>query len=47
VITGDEATLVADGCACGLHGPFLSGEIRRAQGLEIRGCGGVLESMAV
>jgi hypothetical protein len=47
VITGDEATLVSDGCLCGLHGPFLSGEIRRAQGLEIRGCGGVLESMAV
>ena len=47
VITGDEATLAPGGCGCGLSGPFLEGEIRRASGLEVRGCGGVLESLAV
>jgi hypothetical protein len=47
VITGDEATLASGPCGCGLSGPFLEGEIRRASGLEVRGCGGVLESLAV
>lgn len=44
VITGDVATLGRDPCPCGLHGAFLEGEIQRAPGTEIRGCGGALAS---
>lgn len=47
VITGDQGTLRRGRCACGLPGPFLEGEIRRAAGMEVRGCGGVLESLRV
>ncbi|MCC6128750.1 MAG: hypothetical protein IT186_02380 [Acidobacteria bacterium] len=47
VITGDVGTLVHGRCACGLPGPVLAGEIRRAPGFEVRGCGGVLESLQV
>lgn len=42
VITGDEAELVDETCPCGLSGPAIVGEIRRAQGQEIKGCGGVM-----
>ncbi len=47
VITGDLATLGRDSCPCGLRGPFLEGEIRRAPGAEIRGCGGALAELRV
>ena len=42
VITGDEAELVDETCPCGLSGPAIVGEVRRAQGQEIKGCGGVM-----
>ncbi len=47
VITGDRGTLRQGRCECGFPGPFLEGEIRRAAGMEVRGCGGVLESLRV
>jgi Acyl-protein synthetase, LuxE len=42
VITGDEAELVDEACPCGLSGPAIVGEVRRAKGQEIKGCGGVI-----
>jgi hypothetical protein len=45
VITGDRATLAFGKCECGRGGAFLDGEIERAPGAEIRGCGGLLGSM--
>jgi hypothetical protein len=45
VITGDRATLGAGGCGCGRSGVFIDGEIERAAGAEIRGCGGLLGSI--
>jgi len=42
VITGDETELVDETCPCGLSGPAIIGEVRRAQGQEIKGCGGVM-----
>lgn len=42
VITGDEVELVDETCPCGLSGQSIVGEVRRAQGQEIRGCGGVM-----
>ncbi|MEM7404044.1 MAG: hypothetical protein AAF458_02070 [Pseudomonadota bacterium] len=42
IITGDVATLSEGHCACGLHGPFIDGEIQRATNREVKGCGGVL-----
>lgn len=47
VISGDQALLSQGECACGLSGMFIEGEIERASGLEVRGCGGVLESITV
>jgi Acyl-protein synthetase, LuxE len=45
VVTGDEVRLVRARCPCGLVGPAIVGEVRRAAGLEVRGCGGVLASV--
>jgi acyl-protein synthetase LuxE len=42
LVTGDETRLVCDRCPCGLVGPSLVGEVRRAAGSEVRGCGGIL-----
>jgi hypothetical protein len=42
VITGDETELVNETCPCGLSGPAIVGEVRRAKGQEIKGCGGVM-----
>jgi acyl-protein synthetase LuxE len=42
VVTGDEGRLLRERCPCGLVGPALVGEIRRAAGREVRGCGGIL-----
>lgn len=47
VISGDLGSLDQGRCGCGLQGWFIDGEIRRAEGMEIRGCGGVLESISV
>ena len=45
VVTGDEVHLVREGCPCGLVGPAIVGEIRRAPGHEVRGCGGILATV--
>jgi len=45
VVTGDEVRLVREGCPCGLVGPAIVGEIRRAPGREVRGCGGILATV--
>ena len=45
VVTGDEVRLVRERCPCGLVGPAIVGEVRRAPGHEVRGCGGVLATV--
>lgn len=45
VITGDRAVLADGSCGCGRSGLFIDGEIERAPGAEIRGCGGLLGSV--
>jgi acyl-protein synthetase LuxE len=47
VITGDRGVLGEGRCGCGKSGAFIDGEIERAPGMEVRGCGGVLESLSV
>jgi len=42
IISGDEVELIDQRCPCGLSGPAIVGEVSRAQGQEIRGCGGVM-----
>jgi hypothetical protein len=32
-------------CPCGLVGPAVVGEVRRAAGREVRGCGGILATV--
>jgi len=45
VVTGDEVRLVRECCPCGLVGPAIAGEVRRAPGREVRGCGGILATV--
>jgi hypothetical protein len=45
VITEDRATLAFGRCGCGRPGAFIEGEIERAPGAEVRGCGGLLGSI--
>src|SRR5262245_43594747 len=45
LIAGDRATLDFGSCGCGRSGAFVEGEIERAPGAEVRGCGGVLGSI--
>jgi hypothetical protein len=45
LITGDRVHLTRDLCPCGLTGPTLAGEVRRAPGREVRGCGGILATV--
>jgi hypothetical protein len=45
VVTGDEVRLVRAECPCGVVGPSLVGEVRRALGHEARGCGGILATV--
>ncbi|MDT7759376.1 MAG: hypothetical protein QOH27_5274 [Mycobacterium sp.] len=44
-ISGDEIDLTLEGCACGLPGYSFVGEVRRAAGREVKGCGGVMSSV--
>jgi hypothetical protein len=43
--TSDRVRLVRTPCPCGLVGPAVVGEVRRASGQEIRGCGGILATV--
>jgi hypothetical protein len=45
IISGDAVHLVNGECTCGLSGPAIL-EIDRAHGVEIKGCGGVMASVA-
>jgi Acyl-protein synthetase, LuxE len=45
LVTGDEVRLVRAPCPCGLVGPAIVGEVRRAAGREVRGCGGILATV--
>ncbi|MEW5941585.1 MAG: hypothetical protein AB1750_18115, partial [Chloroflexota bacterium] len=45
VISGDEVHFVNGPCPCGLSGPAVT-EIRRAQHREVKGCGGIMASLA-
>jgi hypothetical protein len=36
---------VREHCPCGLVGPAIVGEVRRAAGHEARGCGGILATV--
>ena len=45
IITGDEVHFVNGPCPCGLTGPAVT-EIGRAQQREVKGCGGIMASLA-
>jgi hypothetical protein len=45
IITGDLVTLARGRCGCGLDGWMITGEIGRAPGQDIRGCGGVMAAL--
>ena len=45
VASGDEVHLVDEPCPCGLTGPAVV-EIGRAKAREMKGCGGVMASLA-
>jgi hypothetical protein len=45
IITGDEVHFVNGACACGLSGPAVT-EIGRARQREVKGCGGIMASLA-
>jgi hypothetical protein len=44
IISGDMVHMVDSKCECGLRGPAIT-EIGRVQGQEIKGCGGIMNSM--
>jgi hypothetical protein len=45
LVSGDEVRVVSGDCACGLSGPAVI-EIRRAGLREMKGCGGIMASLA-
>jgi hypothetical protein len=45
IISGDEIHFVDGECACGLTGPAVT-EIGRARHREVKGCGGIMASLA-
>ncbi|MBI2889829.1 MAG: hypothetical protein HYY13_03485 [Nitrospirae bacterium] len=45
IISGDLVHLVDEACPCGLSGPALVGEVTRAPGREVKGCGGVMATV--
>ncbi len=45
IISGDEVHFVQDECKCGLSGPAVT-EIGRATFREVKGCGGIMASLA-
>jgi hypothetical protein len=45
MVTSDEVHLVRAPCPCGVLGPALVGEVYRAPGREVRGCGGILATV--
>ena len=45
IITGDQIHLANEKCSCGRIGPAIVGEIGRAPGREVKGCGGIMSAM--
>lgn len=45
IITGDQIHLVDETCSCGRVGPAIVGEVTRAPGREVKGCGGIMSAM--
>ena len=45
LVSGDEVRLLAGDCPCGLTGPAVT-EIGRARAREMKGCGGIMASLA-
>ena len=45
LITGDNVRLIDDKCACGLSGSAIVGEVARAAGREVKGCGGIMATV--
>ncbi len=45
LVTGDRLRLARQTCPCGLVGPTVLGDVRRAPGREVRGCGGILATV--
>jgi hypothetical protein len=45
IITGDQIRLVDEACSCGRRGPAIVGEVSRAPGREVKGCGGIMSAM--
>ena len=45
IVSGDEVRMVRGDCACGLSGPAIT-EIGRARSREVKGCGGIMASVA-
>lgn len=45
VVTNDQVDLARGRCGCGLDGWFIRGEIRRAAGVQPKGCGGVMAAI--
>jgi hypothetical protein len=45
LVSGDEVRLVTGDCPCGLSGPAVT-EIGRARAREMKGCGGIMASLA-
>jgi hypothetical protein len=45
IVSGDEVHLVDGDCPCGLTGPAVI-EIGRARAREVKGCGGIMSSVA-
>jgi hypothetical protein len=45
LISGDLVTVIYGDCPCGLSGPAIVGEVTRAPGLEVKGCGGIMSEM--
>ncbi len=45
LISGDQINLWHGQCACGRKGYAIDGEIQRAPGREVKGCGGIMASV--
>jgi hypothetical protein len=45
IISGDVVTMTHDLCECGREGPTIVGEVTRAPGREVKGCGGIMGAM--
>ncbi len=45
IISGDVVTMINEKCPCGRIGPAITGEVSRAAGREVKGCGGIMGDM--